>query len=209
MFGITIQRPSPGVEASIIPAGLSCPFCGTSAPTGWLMCDGASYLRSTYPDLFAVIGTSVGAADGTHFNVPDLRGRFLRGVDNGAARDPDAAGRTAMATGGNTGDNVGSIQADAFDSHNHTQNSHNHTQNSHFHSISHDHSGFCAPTGDTSPSVDARQSYDAARRRTGPAVPNASGYTTPTNIAQTATNQVSGGNETRPINAYVNYIIKT
>jgi microcystin-dependent protein len=69
--------------------------------------------------LFAVIGTAYGAADGTHFNVPDLRGRFLRGVDGGAGNDPDTLTRTASNTGGNTGDNVGSLQADAFQTHSH------------------------------------------------------------------------------------------
>ncbi len=169
MPGITIQRPGPG--APIIPAGLSCTFCGTSAPTGWLMCDGASYLRSTYPDLFAVIGTSVGAADGTHFNVPDFRGRFLRGVDNGAGRDPDAAGRTAMATGGNIGDNVGSIQADAFDSH------------------VHDVKG-------------SRAEVSVNNRVRVSGLGSASFF--PGNDSE-----ATGGNETRPINAYVNHIIKT
>jgi phage-related tail fiber protein len=64
-----------------------------------------------------VIGVSFGTADSGHFNVPDLRGRFLRGVDNGQAVDPDAATRTAIKTGGATGDNVGSLQADAFQGH--------------------------------------------------------------------------------------------
>ena len=50
------------------------------ADAGWLLCDGASYLRSTYAALFAKIGTAYGSADGTHFNVPDLQGRAPYGL---------------------------------------------------------------------------------------------------------------------------------
>lgn len=50
-------------------------YAGATAPTGYLLCDGTSYLRSVYPALFALIGTGYGSADATHFSVPDLRGR--------------------------------------------------------------------------------------------------------------------------------------
>ncbi len=53
-----------------IPPGVILPYGGSSAPTGYLLCDGTSYLRATYAALFAVIGTAYGSADGTHFNVP-------------------------------------------------------------------------------------------------------------------------------------------
>lgn len=56
------------------------------APDGWLLCDGASLLRATYPALFIAIGVAYGSADGTHFNVPDLRGRTPVGADGAAAR---------------------------------------------------------------------------------------------------------------------------
>ncbi|MFN8369566.1 MAG: tail fiber protein [Bacteriovoracaceae bacterium] len=96
-------------------------FGGTTVPSGYLLCDGTSYLRTTYADLYSAIGCAFGCADGTHFNVPDLRGRFLRGTDDmgsgAAARDPDRAARTAMNVGGNTGNNVGSYQDDAFQGH--------------------------------------------------------------------------------------------
>ncbi len=106
--------------ANKIPSGMMAPFGGTSAPGGWLLCDGASISRTTYAGLFAAIGTAYGTASGSTFNVPDFEGRFLRGTDNAAGRDPDAAARTAMATGGNTSDNIGSIQDDAFQGHWHT-----------------------------------------------------------------------------------------
>ena len=53
------------------------------------------------------------------FNVPDLRGRFLRGVDGNAGRDPDAVNRLASKSGGNAGNAVGSSQTDAFQGHGH------------------------------------------------------------------------------------------
>lgn len=63
-----------------MPAGAVIPYAGASAPTGFLMCDGSSLLRASYAALFAAIGTAFGAADGTHFNVPDMRGRTAVGV---------------------------------------------------------------------------------------------------------------------------------
>jgi microcystin-dependent protein len=91
-----------------------------NTPAGYLPCDGAAVSRTTYSALFAEIGVTHGQGNGTTtFNVPDYRGRMLRGVDGGAGRDPDAGTRTAMATGGNTGDNVGSVQLDKVGGHNH------------------------------------------------------------------------------------------
>lgn len=54
-------------------------FAMSTVPAGWLKCNGASLSRTTYAGLFAKIGTTFGAVDSTHFNVPDLRGRFIRG----------------------------------------------------------------------------------------------------------------------------------
>lgn len=71
-------------------------YGGAAAPTGWLLCDGASYLRATYPALFSIIGTTFGAADGTHFSVPDLRDRFP--IGKGVAVASDALGETGGVT---------------------------------------------------------------------------------------------------------------
>jgi len=65
------------------PSGTISDFAGASAPTGYLLCDGASVLRASYPNLFSAIGTTWGSADGTHFNVPDLRGRTVIGAGTG------------------------------------------------------------------------------------------------------------------------------
>ncbi|HEX7734850.1 MAG TPA: phage tail protein [Ktedonobacteraceae bacterium] len=76
---------------------------------GWLLCDGQSYTVSEYPDLYKRIKNNYGG-DAKNFNVPDLRGRFVRGTDHGRSKDPDTALRTALSPGGNTGDAVGSGQ---------------------------------------------------------------------------------------------------
>jgi microcystin-dependent protein len=67
---------------------------GLPATTDILACDGASYLRADYPDLFAAIGTIWGAADGSHFNVPDLRGRAIVDVGQGPGLSNRVAGQT-------------------------------------------------------------------------------------------------------------------
>lgn len=103
-----------------VPVGMMAPYGGTSAPTGWLLCDGSAVSRTTYAALFALIASTAGSGDtATTFNLPDFRGRFLRGKDSGQARDPDASSRTAMNTGGSTGDNLFTLQADELKTHSH------------------------------------------------------------------------------------------
>jgi microcystin-dependent protein len=103
-----------GAIAQLMPSGVILPFGGGTAPTGWLLCDGSAISRTTYANLFAAIGTAHGYGDNsTTFNLPDFRGRFMRGVDGTANRDPDKGTRTSAATGGNTGNNVGSAQTNA------------------------------------------------------------------------------------------------
>ncbi|TXH53952.1 MAG: phage tail protein [Desulfurellales bacterium] len=66
-----------------LPPGTINAYAGASAPTGWLLCYGQAVSRTTYSVLFGIIGTTYGAGDGsTTFNVPDLRGRVIAGVDN-------------------------------------------------------------------------------------------------------------------------------
>ena len=63
------------------PIGTINAYGGATAPDGWMLCQGQAISRTDYADLFAVIGTSFGSGDGsTTFNVPDLRGEFLRGA---------------------------------------------------------------------------------------------------------------------------------
>jgi microcystin-dependent protein len=102
------------------PIGTTITFSGITPPPGYLACDGAAVSRTTYAGLFGVIGIMYGAGNGTTtFNLPDYRGYFLRGWDNGAGNDPDAASRTNRGDG-ITGDNIGTKQTDQFVSHSHS-----------------------------------------------------------------------------------------
>jgi microcystin-dependent protein len=91
------------VSSALIPVGVINPYAGSTAPTGWLLCSNQPVSRETYSALFAVIGTTYGSGDGsTTFNVPDLRGRTVAGLDNMGGTD---AGRlsTANTLGTSTG----------------------------------------------------------------------------------------------------------
>jgi len=72
--------------------GMVAAFAMTAAPTGWLKCNGAAVSRTTFAQLFAWLGTHYGAGDGsTTFNLPDMRGLFPRGWDDGRGLDPGRA----------------------------------------------------------------------------------------------------------------------
>ena len=88
--GITSpQVDSPQINGGNI-VGQVAFFAMATAPAGFLACSGQAISRTTYADLFAALGTLYGAGDGsTTFNLPDLRGEFIRGLDNG--RGVDAA----------------------------------------------------------------------------------------------------------------------
>lgn len=101
-----------GKWKSPFPAGMIKILAGDKVPDGWAECDGREVKREDNKELFAAIATKWGSGDGTTtFNIPDLRGRFLRGWDHGAGLDPDAAARTEIKPGGAVGDSVGSAQA--------------------------------------------------------------------------------------------------
>lgn len=72
----------------VIPAGAVLSFAMNYAPSGWLKANGVAVSRTTYAALFAAIGTTYGAGNGsTTFNIPDLRGEFIRGFDDGKGID--------------------------------------------------------------------------------------------------------------------------
>lgn len=102
----TTRAVTPASVRLAVPAGAVLPFAQNSAPDGWLKCNGAAVSRTTYATLFAAIGETYGAGDGsTTFLLPDLRGEFVRGWDD--ARGVDAARA------------IGTSQADAFQGHYH------------------------------------------------------------------------------------------
>ncbi len=95
-----------GAVTTATPPGTVITFAANSIPTGWLKCNGAAVSRTTYAALFAAIGATYGAGDGsTTFNLPDLRGQFVRGYDDGRGVD--------------TGRSFGSAQTDAMQGHFH------------------------------------------------------------------------------------------
>jgi hypothetical protein len=163
------------VQQALVPTGTIVAYGGTTAPAGWLLCNGASISRTgTYANLFSAISTRFGTASSSTFNVPDFRGRFLRGWDDATGRDPDRASRNAMNTGGATGNSIGSIQGSMFTSHVHMK---------YFR-------GYKNVEEGNDKQVQSRGIIGSDPR-------DDEGNTEPT-----------GGSETRPINAYVNYIIK-
>ena len=175
------------VLGGLNPAGAIIGFGGTVAPEGYLLCDGTAVSRTTYARLFNNISTRFGTGDGsTTFNVPELRGQFLRGRANGSANDPDRASRTAMASGGATGDNVGSVQGyatarpvTAFGTQQVRDNG----------------------TG-------TKLARDAVGGASVRSVATVAGDTSGVDLLAQAVS-TGGDNETRPLNAYVNFIIKT
>jgi microcystin-dependent protein len=128
------MRPAPlnTVEASVaatinnLPVGTVMPYMGLFEnltglrAQGWLPCDGTAYLHTDFPLLHKAISNSNGG-DTSKFNVPDLRGVFIRGVDrHDGPRDPDSGSRQHQHPGGHTGNNVGTYQGDALKKHSHT-----------------------------------------------------------------------------------------
>ena len=75
------------------PVGAIIPYAGTNIPTGYILCNGQSLLRTEYPDLFNAIGTTYGSVDSTHFNLPNIKGRVLVGLDT-SQTEFNALGKT-------------------------------------------------------------------------------------------------------------------
>ena len=103
----------------IVPTAFIGQWPLTNIPEGWLECDGSAVSRGTYRDLFTAIGTTFGTGDGsTTFNVPDLAGRVVVGLDTADAAF-DAMGETGGAA-------THTLTSAEMPSHTHTQNSHTH-----------------------------------------------------------------------------------
>lgn len=197
-------------RGSSVPIGTIQAFGGNtnSIPNGWLLCDGATVSRSEYDSLFQIIGTAWGSGDGTStFHTPDLRGLFLRGV-NGTrdlgSGDPNNTSRTAMRTGGNTGNNVGSFQSNATARPQGTSfNGATATVAAHQHPMAYDQNwngryGAVETGVATNRAEQAGVFTNTVAPLTGPGGSH--------NHAFTVT--AGGDAETRPRNAYVHYIIK-
>lgn len=187
---------------ALCPPGSILPYGGdaSTAPDGWILCDGRPLPIATYGRLHAAIGFAWGNPGAGQFRVPDLRGLFLRGVDGSpvtgeSGRDPDRgdAARSQIHPGANFGNRVGSWQPDGIASHSHDvwslvfngnawgtggnpENPYN--------------SNGLLTAWEPNPGAQPPQTYYGATR-------DGERYISST-----------GGAETRPKNAYVNYLIK-
>ena len=186
-----IDTTSAGVDPELPPVNTSPVVTGSvtmwpveTPPADYLLCDGSAQNRTTFADLFAVLGVIYGDGDGsTTFNLPDYRGRFMRGTDDGAGDDPDAASRADRGDGV-TGDNVGTRQNFALQNITGSLNVG---------------SGSRLTSGSGAFSVSNATSSGAA---TGGNSGELAASFNASNVVETST-------ETRPRNIYINYIIKT
>jgi microcystin-dependent protein len=109
----------------IMPSGSILQTARSTAPTGWLLCQGQAISRTTYSVLYSAIGTVYGSGDGTTtFNIPNLQGKVPVGKDSG----------TFVILGATGGAETVTLTEAQIPSHTHIQNSHNHTQDAHTHS---------------------------------------------------------------------------
>ena len=183
-------------QPSAVPTGSVHMMATTTAPSGYLKCNGAAVSRTTYADLFAIIGTTHGAGDGSStFNVPDLRGEFVRGWDDSRGVD--------------SGRSFGSSQSDANKQHNHTA-----TSTSTISPSAHNHvfpgddqfanaNGVGGWTNRTSGSFN----YDAKSQSGNGKVYLTSDATISASTSTSIAND--GGSEARPRNVAMMYVIKT
>lgn len=183
--------------------GMVAAFAANVTPTGWLKCNGAAVSRTTYANLFARIGTTYGAGDGsTTFNLPDLRGETIRGWDDKRGVDSGRA--------------IGSWQDGQNVSHTHTgttsSDAHTHTWSGTTSSDSHTHTLAIYTSGGTL-SGKAGSAYSTNTNGTASTSSNShthtvSGTTSSDAHTHTMTTSASGGTEVRVRNVAMNYCIK-
>lgn len=148
-------------DADDVPVGVVSDFAGSSAPEGYLICDGSSISRTTYSALFNAIGTNFGAGDGsTTFNLPDLRGRSSFGLSTvNINSQPNIS---LNQTGGEMWHDLTTAEIPA---HTHTDSGHSHSDSGHGHSDSgHGHAMY--DPGHNHGSPDAGQGYVTAASST-------------------------------------------
>lgn len=171
-----------------IPAGVILAFAGEESqiPQGWFLCDGRLLKRNLFPKLFNAIGTVWGGSGTPDFYLPDLRGMFLRGVSGDSNSDPDKETRESPRTDlgsnpGNGGNSVGSIQKNEIQKHHHN-------------------------------AIGSIDRFNiSGSNRTKDVEEGSDKYNSDPDLGSLKVNvtiEDFGGNETRPINANVYYIIK-
>jgi len=179
-----------------VPTGSVHMMATTTAPSGYLKCNGSAISRTTYAALFAIIGTTHGAGDGSStFNVPDLRGEFVRGWDDGRGIDSSR--------------NFGTAQSDQNAQHNHSASATS-TAGAHSHALNYqrkhvEDTGTAAVTDIRREGGDGDGGSQTFSNNTDSGFMNNATVSVSTSVS--IGNQ--GGNEARPRNIAMMYVIKT
>ena len=119
--GISVADDNSAEGYPLVPVGTVVAFAGSSAPEGWLLCDGSAVSRTTYANLWAVLSSTYGSGDGsTTFNIPDAMGRTLIGAGSGS-------GLTARTLATKSGAEESTISTSNLPLHTHTLSGHTHT----------------------------------------------------------------------------------
>lgn len=192
--GDVLQSDGSGVlswtAVSGVPTGSVFCVAYTSIPAGYLECNGQAVSRTTYAALFAVLSTTWGNTSGSDFKVPDLRGEFVRGFDNGKGTD--------------SGRSFASTQADQMEEHNHAVSATTSiTDPGHSHTVNNWGGNFGASSG--------AQTFRNDHTGTSTAIVQSAstGISSSTSISQSSRGGTSNSSENRPRNIAMIYIIKT
>lgn len=232
--GKLYTKDSAGVETAVAsaggasgggpPTGSMLMYAAATAPTGYLLCDGAAVSRTTYADLFAVIGTTYGTGDGTTtFNVPDFQVRVpvgagtgkTLGASDGVAETSRNANRTHSHGHGSSGSGSVSLTSGAGSSHSHSANTY--TASSHTHTIGTSTGGSTTAASGTAVTLPTK-AYVDGHTHGGNTGGTSTGVTGTSGSEASHTHSVSGGvsvstsvsSNTTPESPFtvVNYIIK-
>ena len=180
-----------------VPSGAVFCLAVATVPSGYLECNGASVSRTTYAALFAVIGTAYGTASGSTFNVPDLRGEFIRGFDNGRGVD--------------SGRSIATAQSDQNEAHTHGAGSYTSDTHSMSGNITGISESFAQGGGSCSGVFSKEGGHSMSQTPSGHSDSGACGRAV---LSDSHDHDVSGtsgssGGESRPRNIAMMYVIKT
>jgi microcystin-dependent protein len=178
-----------------VPSGSVFCMAVATVPSGYLECNGAAVSRTTYSVLFAVIGTAYGTGNGSStFNLPDLRGEFVRGFDNGKGTD--------------SGRSIASSQGSQNAQHNHSASATS-TAGAHSHSLNYQRK-HVEDTGTAAITDIRREGGDGDGGSQTFTNDTTSGFMNNATVSVSTSVSIGnqGGNESRPRNVAMMYVIK-